>query len=48
MRMKMGFEIMPGNYWVLKNFWMKMEAGFLFKKIRFEIEETHSDVQING
>jgi hypothetical protein len=46
-KMRMWFDVMPGNYFTLTNLWMKVYANAIIKKIRFEMEEQYSDYEID-
>lgn len=46
LRMKMWFDVLDNQYLILTQNWMKMYAGFLFKKVRMVIDETYTDYQI--
>jgi len=46
MRIRMAFEVLPGNYWMFKSYRMRIFASLLIKKVRIEAEETYSDFTI--
>ena len=47
LRMKMWFDVRPGDYFVMTKYWMHVDAGFLFKKVRMEVEEVYTDYRIS-
>lgn len=48
LRIRMAFEVLPGDYWMFKSIWMRVYAGILIKKVRMEVEETYSNFTINS
>jgi len=47
MHMKMWFDVLDENYYVIKAYWMRVYAGIFIKKIRMEVEETYEDYRID-
>jgi hypothetical protein len=46
LQMKMRFEILPGNYQVVKSYWMRLFVDAWIKKIRMELEEKYENYNI--
>ena len=48
MRMKMQFDILPGNYFVLKQLRIQAHASIVLKTWRMRIEEDYSDFEVTA
>jgi len=46
LHLKMWFDVLPGNYYVITDYWMKVYASIVIKGFRFLVEEQYSDYQI--
>ena len=46
LHLKMWFNVLPGNYYVITDYWMKVYASIVIKGIRFLVEEQYSDYHI--
>ena len=47
-QMKMWFDVLEGDHFILTHFWMKVYANAIIKKIRFEREEKYTDYKIEA
>lgn len=47
MHLKMWFDVLDENYYVIKAYWMRVYAGIFIKKIRMEVEETYKNYRID-
>jgi hypothetical protein len=46
LRMKMEFEVLPGNYQVVRTYWMHLFVDAWIKKVRMELEEKYENYSI--
>ncbi|MFC2173134.1 hypothetical protein ACFLU6_10950 [Acidobacteriota bacterium] len=45
---KMTFIVLPGDYFVIKTYWMRLHVNAIIKKVRIEVEEHYDDYRVKA